>query len=341
MGNPDALRRTIRRARRKNIPDEPKNLNFSLPNKWKTTMGGESTDFLIYDNGNEHRILIFATNGGLSFLSSSNMWFMDGTFKCSSIFAQLYIIRAEFEGNVRTCVYAFLPDKLENTYHEMLLNLVIASVRNATPLKPERIIIDFELGVINVINRVFNDVQIQGCFFHLCQSVWRQIQQLGLAKLYKENERISKECRVMTSLAFLPIDDILVEISHMYTTFSQELLPLISYFDRTYISGNNNNARYPPYIWNVRRQTMSNSHRTNNFSEGWNSSFNKLVGTTNPSFWTVLRAIQLDECGNRLHKRQKSYTAGNNKLLNLCNKHQKKEITNMEFLNSIYYTCSF
>ena len=145
----------------------------------------------------------------------------------------------------------------------------------------------------------------------------------------------------MTSLAFLPIDDILVEISHMYTTFSQELLPLISYFDRTYISGNNNNARYPPSIWNVRRQTMSNSHRTNNFSEGWNSSFNKLVGTTNPSFWTVLRAIQLDECGNRLHKRQKSYTAGNNKLLHLCNKHQKKEITNMEFLNSIYYTCSF
>ncbi|KAL4103447.1 hypothetical protein QTP88_018824 [Uroleucon formosanum] len=33
LGNPDALRRTIRRARRKNIPDEPKNLNFLLPNK--------------------------------------------------------------------------------------------------------------------------------------------------------------------------------------------------------------------------------------------------------------------------------------------------------------------
>jgi len=93
---------------------------------------------------------------------------VDGTFKCSSILAQLYIIRAELEGNVKTCVYVFLPDKLENTYHEMLLNLVIASVRNTTPLKPERIIIDFELGVINIINRV----QIQGCFFHLCQSVW-------------------------------------------------------------------------------------------------------------------------------------------------------------------------
>lgn len=73
---------------------------------------------------------------------------------------KLYL-RAEFEGNVRTHIYAFLPDKLENMYHEMLfINFVIASVRNAIPLKPERIIIDFELGVINLINRVFNEVQI-------------------------------------------------------------------------------------------------------------------------------------------------------------------------------------
>lgn len=29
---------------------------------------------------------------------------------------------------------------------------------------------------------------------------------------------------------------------------------------------------------------MVQSHRTNNFSEGWNNAINKLVGTTNPSF---------------------------------------------------------
>jgi len=43
---------------------------------------------------------------------------------------------------------------------------------------------------------------------------------------------------------------------------------------------------------------MSNSHRTNNFSDLWNSSFNKLVGTTNTNFWTFFREIRLDECGN-------------------------------------------
>jgi len=47
------------------------------------------------------------------------------------------------------------------------------------------------------------------------------------------------------------------------------------------------------------------------------SSFNKLVGTTNPSFCTtVLKAIQLDEWRNRLQDKQKTYTADNNKPLN-------------------------
>lgn len=49
----------------------------------------------------------------------------------------------------------------------------------------------------------------------------------------------------MTSLAFLPIDDILVEIIYMYTTFSKELLPFISYTLIELIlviTDNNNNA---------------------------------------------------------------------------------------------------
>jgi len=50
---------------------------------------------------------------------------------------------------------------------------------------------------------------------------------------------------------------------------------------------------------------MLKSHQTKIFSEGWNSSFNKLFGTANPSFWIVWRAVKLDECGNRLYKRQK------------------------------------
>ena len=105
IGNTDSIRRTIRRARRKNVPEEPRSMQFVLPEKWKTTMGGESKVFLIYDSESENRMLIFATSRALTILSSASLWFMDGTFKCSSVFAQLYVIRAEFENDVFTCFY--------------------------------------------------------------------------------------------------------------------------------------------------------------------------------------------------------------------------------------------
>lgn len=70
------------------------------------------------------------------------------------------------------------------------------------------------------------------------------------------------------------------------------------------------------------------------------SSFNKLVGTTNSSFLTVLRLIKLDESSNRLYKGQRS-KADDNKLLNSYNQHRQKKNNKLEFLNSIYYTCIF
>lgn len=51
--------------------------------------------------------------------------------------------------------------------------------------------------------------------------------------------------------------------------------------------------------------------------------------TTNSRFKKVLRATQLDECGKRLHKRQKFNDDDNNKLLKLYQPAiKKKKITN-------------
>lgn len=70
----------------------------------------------------------------------------------------------------------------------------------------------------------------------------------------------------------------------MYPKFSTYLFPLIFY----YYSTNNGTPRFNLQIWNVRDQTINNSHKTNNFSEKWNNLFNKLVRSSNSSVWTVL-----------------------------------------------------
>jgi hypothetical protein len=74
---------------------------------------------------------------------------------------------------------------------------------------PQIIIVDLEKAVINAIKTVIGeDVHIQGCFFHLCQSTRRKIQQLGVEQLYRSNEEFSHFCRMLDSLEFLPINDI-------------------------------------------------------------------------------------------------------------------------------------
>lgn len=93
-------------------------------------------------------------------------------FKCSSVFFQLYVIRAKFEDNIFTCIYAFLPNKLQKNFKEMLTNTVLASIRNRSPVKLEICINDFETRIMNTINVVFDQVKIQGCFFYLCLSTW-------------------------------------------------------------------------------------------------------------------------------------------------------------------------
>ena len=98
-----------------------------LPERYQVTKAGELS--LIFDSGVQHneRILIFATQQGIHFLSSNSNWFMDGTLKlCPEIFYQIYIIRALNNNQVFPCVFALLPNKNEDTY-----NRLFREVRNA------------------------------------------------------------------------------------------------------------------------------------------------------------------------------------------------------------------
>lgn len=44
--------------------------------------------------------------------------------------------------------------------------------------------IDFEKAAENAFSHSFPQAQIKGCFFHFAQSLWRNIQSIGLASHY-------------------------------------------------------------------------------------------------------------------------------------------------------------
>lgn len=51
-------------------------------------------------------------------------------------------------------------------------------------LNPTMIMFDFEKAAMNAAQFVYLNTKVKSCFFHLGQSIWRQIQIVGLSKRY-------------------------------------------------------------------------------------------------------------------------------------------------------------
>ena len=106
---------------------------------------------------------------------------MDGTFAVAPVlFSQLYVIQGMVGGVFFPFVYALLQRKPQTTYETLF------SILEQDGCDPFTLIVDFERSVEHAITGVFRDhVDIQFCFYHLTQSIWRKIQSLGLTHLYE------------------------------------------------------------------------------------------------------------------------------------------------------------
>jgi len=72
-------------------------------------------------------------------------------------------------------------------------------------LKLKTISIDFEQSMIQAIELVFVNINMQCCYYHLSQSIWRKVQNIRLATKYKENENIRQIVGMLKGLALLPL----------------------------------------------------------------------------------------------------------------------------------------
>lgn len=168
---------------------------------------------------------------------------------------------------------------------------------------------DFEKAVHNAVRDVFDgQVEMKGCFFHLTQSVWRKLQQLGLAKKYREDEEFRLFVGKIFGLAFLPVDYVKDGLNYLCSIAPDDALELLEYFDATYVNGGYRNVRAPSGIlrlkrimplysvelWNVNRATLTGSARTNNICESWNCKYFNIIGHRHPSVWRSISAFQMD-----------------------------------------------
>src|SRR5277367_850015 len=75
-------------------------------------------------------------------------------------------------------------------------------------LSPNSISCDFELPAFRAMQDSFPGAEIFGCFFHLCQNVKKHVGELHLNKRYNNEVDFALKAKMITALAFVPINDL-------------------------------------------------------------------------------------------------------------------------------------
>lgn len=183
--------------------------NLVLTDALKKTESGKL--FLLYDNGveaKEDRMIAYATQENIEKLGEATTWLCDGTFStCPRLFKQLWVLHGQFEDKAIPLVYFLLSGFSTEVYQEAftIVRDALAELPSKKPipathatrgkpaeeekdeetlaaekeewlssLGPKVIIMDYEQAQYNAFKNTF-DGEVQGCFFHFRQAVYRNM----------------------------------------------------------------------------------------------------------------------------------------------------------------------
>lgn len=349
------------------LPDPPTAEDFIVPDRFKTIeFGGHQERFLLHDDNadveeapQQHRIIIFASDAMLNQLSVAATWMCDGTFKyVPKLYYQVYSIHAVRGSNVFPCAYCLLKNKSRETY-ERVFNIL---KQHRPDLAPRRISVDFEQAAVRAATNVFPDASVEGCFFHLSQSIWRKLQSIGLRGAYINDDTCRLYCKLLSALAFLPPAEIPAAFEALddqrdELAIDESVAELYIYFEDTYIGRPQRGGRgrrrplFPPEMWSVRQRTEDGIPRTNNKLEGWHRALQTMFDCAHPTIYRFLSGLLKEEVVQRANLQQflagdeqperKIYRDVNKRIRTLIQRHTAQEISTTEFLRGVSHNISY
>ena len=152
----------------------------------------------LFDTGvhNSSRIIILGRRNFLDQIQRYRHLAADGTFASAPTgFHQLFTIHFFVDvfhnGQPRIksipALYCLLPNRLQRTYIRLF-----EEVQRLVPnLRPETFLADFESASRNAFRNVFHGARINGCFFHLMQSLLKRVCLRGLYSEHCINRTLS------------------------------------------------------------------------------------------------------------------------------------------------------
>lgn len=187
-------------------------------------------------------------------------------------------------------VYVLATHKDVLTYTTILEQLKL----RAPQLKPNHVMVDFELAAIHGVSNEFSETEVHGCFFHFQQCIWRKIQEVGLQAQYGRDPEFALRMRYLAALAFVPQQKVVDYFKKLKNMLCVEKRPaagsddwkvreVFEYLERTWIGTEAAAPLFASKLWNMTALTLNRIPRTNNAVEGWHNAISQFVGCHRPS----------------------------------------------------------
>ena len=296
----EAAARTVQRTRQRLNPRPPEPASLAaIPVVNITTAMNEP--FCYYDSGahDPKRFMIFTCASNLERLASVRHMAMDGTFKVTPPqFFQTFVLHAVLPARNQNrsptlpMVYVFMADKSYESYVKVFQHL---------PLNPSSCIADFEQASRLAFTTVYGNGLIYSCFFHLMQSLLRKIQHSGLITVYREDNRVKLQLKILCTLAYVPVVDVQRIFLRLLRNFTanqpnfgnhyHSIRSIYEYFWETYVR---DGALFPPAEWNQCERVQQRLPRSDAALEGWHHGIKRSWGIHSP-FWKIMDHLLIEQ----------------------------------------------
>ena len=241
-----AVRLETRTTRRRSVDNRLVRRCRKRGNAPRTPNEIETFPFLeknaIYINNNRS-IIVFGRDWGVRVASTVRRICVDGTFRAApATHYQLLTFHAICSnGSSFPVLHALMTNKRYESYLVVLEQIEArARALNVRPVFRRRdvvVSVDFEGALIKAFRSL--GVALHGCYFHLCQAVWRFVKSHSMALRYNTDPSFRKRVRSLTALVFLPPEDVQRHFNSMKTLVrnDEQLSDVHRYFEETWLEG--------------------------------------------------------------------------------------------------------
>ena len=116
------------------------------------------------------------------------------------------------------------------------------------------------------------------CYFHLCQNLWKNIQNKNLVTRYVESANVRKNFKLLKCLSFVPAKDVIFAFKENCGLCDPEFKPMLTYFEEFYIGvmvnkSTRRSPMFPIKMWNSYSRALEDLDTVNNSLESWHKVF--------------------------------------------------------------------